>query len=276
MSPIAILMASAAMAVAMAVPVPQESAKLSSGYLKWLNEDVVYIITGRERAEFLKLTTDEQRDQFIEQFWQDRNPPPGAPQHDAKAEHYRRIAFANEHFGTASGTPGWKTDRGYLYILFGPPDEITSHPNGTEFRPWPYELWDYWHVEGNGGVNFLFADPEKNGNCQLTWNPFVNYNPNIRFRVRVGTKAEERNLITKVEPIYPERARRRRIQGVVRLEVVIGEGHVSQVRLIQGHRLLVAAARDAVRQWVYKPVLIDWEPLEVVTEVDVKFSLEGK
>jgi periplasmic protein TonB len=132
-------------------------------------------------------------------------------------------------------------------------------------------------MEGYGGVNFLFADPEKNGNYQLTWNPFVNYNPNIRFRVRVGTKAEERNLITKVEPIYPERARRRRIQGVVRLEVVIGEdGHVSQVRLIQGHRLLVAAARDAVRQWVYKPVLIDWEPLEVVTEVDVKFSLEGK
>ena len=249
-----------------------------SRYKKWLNEDVVYLITGSERGEFLKLTTDEQRDKFIAQFWQDRDPPPGAPPHDTKAEHYRRIAFANEHFGTVSGKPGWKTDRGCIYIIWGPPDEITSYPNGTQFRPWPYELWDYWNVEGlTESIDFLFADGARNGDYYLTWNPLSNENPPAPVRIRVGANVQEQNLVTRVEPNYPPRAKQAHVQGVVHFSVIIGkDGHFSEIRLIHGHRLLVPAARDAVRQWVYKPTLLAGEPVEVHTEVDVNFSLPAK
>jgi TonB family protein len=248
-----------------------------SGYKKWLNEDVVYIITDAERAEFLKLSTDDQRDKFIKQFWQYREPPPGAPPHNAKAEHYRRIAFANEHFGTASGTPGWKTDRGHLYIIFGPPDEITSHPSGVQFVPIPFELWDYRHVEGLAeSINFDFMDPLKNGDYHLAWNPLMDRNT-YGVAIRVGANVQEHNLVTKIEPIYPALAMWAHIQGTVRLTVIIGkDGRVFKIRRISGHRLLVAAARNAVRQWVYKPVLLGGEPVEVHTDVDVNFSLPAK
>src|SRR5712691_599474 len=90
-------------------------------YNKWLNEDVVYIITDEEKAVFKKLTTHEEREKFIEQFWLRRDPSAGTMENEFKEEHYRRIAYANERF--ASGLPGWKTDRGRIYIMFGKPDE---------------------------------------------------------------------------------------------------------------------------------------------------------
>ncbi|HXY00689.1 MAG TPA: GWxTD domain-containing protein, partial [Candidatus Limnocylindrales bacterium] len=97
-------------------------------YGDWLREDVPYIISDEEKAAFLRLETNEERDQFIEDFWRRRNPDPESLENTFKEEHYRRIAYANEHF--ASGIPGWKTDRGHVYILWGPPDEIESHPTG--------------------------------------------------------------------------------------------------------------------------------------------------
>jgi len=100
--------------------------ELESPYRKWLEEDVVYIITDEERRAFKNLQTDEEREQFIEQFWLRRDPTPDTVENEYKEEHYRRIAYANERF--ASGIPGWKTDRGRIYITFGPPDEIESHP----------------------------------------------------------------------------------------------------------------------------------------------------
>ena len=106
--------------------------ELDSQYKKWLNEDVVYIITPEEKGAFLHLSTNEEREQFIEQFWQRRNPDPDSPENTYKEEHYRRIAYANEHF--ASGIPGWKTDRGRIYIMWGPPDEIDSHPTGGTYE----------------------------------------------------------------------------------------------------------------------------------------------
>ncbi len=106
--------------------------ELDSQYKKWLNEDVVYIITPEEKNAFLHLSTNEEREQFIEQFWQRRNPDPDSPENTYKEEHYRRIAYANEHF--ASGIPGWKTDRGRIYIMWGPPDEIDSHPTGGTYE----------------------------------------------------------------------------------------------------------------------------------------------
>lgn len=258
-------------------------------YTKWLNEDVVYIINDRLRAEFLSLKTDEQRDKFIDQFWRVCEPPPGVLQRNLKAEHYRRLAFANAHFGTTSGTPGWKTDRGRSYILWGPPDEISSYPHGDKDSVFPYEWWRYRHIDGMGegieGIDddfleFRFTDLARNGEYRLTydprwyhdryWNPLVT-------RVRVAPANQERNLITKVDPIYPPEAMTSHVQGRVRLTVEIGkDGRVFNIRLVSGDPRLVMAASDAVRQWVYKPNLVNGYPLEVVTEVDVNFSLPAK
>jgi len=88
-------------------------------YKKWLEEDVAWIITGQERADFVKLSTDKQRDEFVVAFWERRNPRPGSSENKFKEQHYRRLAYANTHF--AAGVPGWKTDRGRMYILYGPP-----------------------------------------------------------------------------------------------------------------------------------------------------------
>ena len=135
---------------------------------KWLDEDVKYIITDEEREAFLKLSNAEERDAFIEQFWLRRDPTPDTPENEFKEEHYRRIAYANEHF--ASGIPGWRTDRGRIYIVFGPADEVDSHPSGGTYdRPmeegggttstYPFEDWRYRYIEGIGNeVIIEFVD----------------------------------------------------------------------------------------------------------------------
>src|SRR5204862_812683 len=101
--------------------------ELSKTYKKWLEQDVVWIITDEERSAFKLLSNDEERDNFIEAFWQRRDPTPDTVENEFKEEHYRRIAYANEHF--AAGIPGWKSDRGRIYIVYGPADEIESHPS---------------------------------------------------------------------------------------------------------------------------------------------------
>ena len=155
--------------------------ELDSQYKKWLNEDVIYIISPEERSAFVHLTTNEEREQFIEQFWQRRNPDPDSAENTFKEEHYRRIAYTNEHY--ASGIPGWKTDRGRIYIMWGPPDEIDSHPSGGSYdRPsnegggststFPFEDWRYRYLEGIGeDVNIEFVDPTMTGEYHLTMDP---------------------------------------------------------------------------------------------------------
>src|SRR5579884_2212677 len=106
--------------------------ELESPWKQWLDVDVAYIITDEERQAFKRLNTDEERQQFVEQFWLRRDPTPDTEENEFKEEHYRRIAYANEHY--ASGIPGWKTDRGRIYITFGPPDEIESHPSGGTYQ----------------------------------------------------------------------------------------------------------------------------------------------
>ncbi|MGZ4820501.1 MAG: GWxTD domain-containing protein [Terriglobales bacterium] len=133
--------------------------EVSKVYRKWLDEDVRWIITDQERGAFKQLSNDEERDQFIEQFWLRRNPNPDSPENEYKEEHYRRIAYANEHF--AAGIPGWRTDRGRIYIMYGKADEIESHPSGGSYsRPveegggttstFPFETWRYRYLEGIG------------------------------------------------------------------------------------------------------------------------------
>ena len=134
--------------------------EVSKTYKKWLDEDVRYIISDEEKATFKKLSNDEERDAFIEQFWLRRDPTPDTVENEFKEEHYRRIAYANEHF--AAGKQGWRTDRGEIYIKFGKPDEIESHPSGGLYeRPseegggetstYPFEVWRYRYLRGIAG-----------------------------------------------------------------------------------------------------------------------------
>jgi GWxTD domain-containing protein len=155
--------------------------ELDTPYKQWLNEDVVYIISPEERNAFGQLATNEEREQFIEQFWLRRSTNPDLPDNEFKEEHYRRIAYANEHY--ASGIPGWKTDRGHMYIVWGPPDEIESHPTGGTYdRPmdegggststYPWETWRWRYIEGMGeNVIMEFVDPSGSGEYHLTMDP---------------------------------------------------------------------------------------------------------
>jgi GWxTD domain-containing protein len=152
--------------------------ELSKTYKKWLNEDVVWIITDEERAAFKQLSNDEERDNFIEAFWQRRDPSPDTEENEYKEEHYRRIAYANEHF--AAGIPGWKSDRGRIYIMYGPADEIESHPSGGTYeRPieegggetstFPFEDWRYRYLENIGQeVIIEFVDTCMCGDFHMT------------------------------------------------------------------------------------------------------------
>jgi GWxTD domain-containing protein len=155
--------------------------ELDTPYKQWLNEDVTYIISPEERNAFGQLATNEEREQFIEQFWLRRSTNPDLPDNEFKEEHYRRIAYANEHY--ASGIPGWKTDRGRMYIVWGPPDEIESHPTGGTYdRPmnegggststYPWETWRWRYIEGMGeNVIMEFVDPSGTGEYHLTMDP---------------------------------------------------------------------------------------------------------
>jgi GWxTD domain-containing protein len=155
--------------------------ELATPYKKWLQEEVGLIISDEERAAFLRLNTNEEREAYIEQFWLRRDPTPDTVENEFKEEHYRRIAYANERF--ASGIPGWKTDRGRIYIIHGPPDEIESHPSGGSYdRPpeegggftstFPFEKWRYRYIEGIGNDVILeFVDPSMSGEYRLTMDP---------------------------------------------------------------------------------------------------------
>src|SRR5579863_3849445 len=154
------------------------TAELEGSYKKWLNEDVAWIITDEERRAFKQLSNDEERDQFIEAFWQRRDPTPDTEENEFKEEHYRRIEYANEHF--AAGIAGWRTDRGRIYIMYGPPDEVDSHPSGGSYeRPmeegggetstYPFEDWRYRYLEGIGQeVIIEFVDTCMCGDYHMT------------------------------------------------------------------------------------------------------------
>jgi GWxTD domain-containing protein len=152
--------------------------ELKGVYKKWVDEDVRWIITDQEMQAFKSLSNDEERDQFIENFWLRRNPNPDSPENEYREEHYARIAYANEHF--AAGKPGWRTDRGHIYIAFGKPDSIDSHPSGGSYeRPmdegggntstFPFEIWHYRYLEGIGdNIDIEFVDSCMCGDYHMT------------------------------------------------------------------------------------------------------------
>jgi len=180
--------------------------ELSKTYKKWLNEDVVWIISDEERAAFKQLSNDEERDNFIEAFWQRRDPTPDTEENEYKEEHYRRIAYANEHY--AAGIPGWKTDRGRIYIMYGPADEVSGSPaGGTYNRPteegggqtstFPFEDWRYRYLEGIGQeVIIEFVDSCMCGDFHMTLDrsekDALKYTPNAGL-----TQYEEMHMASK-------------------------------------------------------------------------------
>ena len=155
--------------------------EMETHFKNWLEKDVTYILTAEEREAFKHLSTDEEREQFVEQFWLRRDPTPDTIENESKEEHYRRIAYANERF--ASGIPGWKTDRGRIYIMHGPPDEIESYPSGGSYQRlpeegggstsvYPFERWRYRYLEGVGtDVILEFVDVSGSGEYRLTMDP---------------------------------------------------------------------------------------------------------
>jgi GWxTD domain-containing protein len=196
-------------------PIPEKQRKanakalkieLSKTYKKWLDEDVRWIITDEEKSAFMQLSNDEERDQFIEAFWQRRDPTPDTEENEFKEEHYRRIAYANEHY--AAGIPGWKSDRGRTYIVFGPADEIESHPSGGSYeRPqeegggetstFPFETWRYRYLEGIGQeVIIEFVDTCMCGDYHMTMDrsekDALKYTPNAGL-----TQYEQMGMATK-------------------------------------------------------------------------------
>jgi GWxTD domain-containing protein len=188
----------------------QSKEAISSVYKKWMDEDVKWIITDEERNTFKALKTDDEREQFIEQFWLRRDPEPDTDVNEYREEYYQRIAYANEHF--TSGIPGWKTDRGRIYIMFGPPDQKETHPSGGTYdRPvwegggttstYPFENWWYRYIEGVGSdIEIEFVDPTGSGEYRIARHPdekdALLYVPNAG-----QTLSEQLGLTTKADRI---------------------------------------------------------------------------
>jgi len=149
------------------VPAPASVPPSASPLKKWLDQEVTYIISDEERMAFRRLQTDEEHQKFIEQFWLRRDPTPGTETNEMREEHYRRIAFANDRF--TEKIPGWQTDRGMIYIKYGPPDGLKSL--GATATTYPFENWYYRDPGGFGPAEFEFVDPTMTGRYHLTKDP---------------------------------------------------------------------------------------------------------
>jgi GWxTD domain-containing protein len=162
------ILAASTMAAATLVPALAQETILQ----RWLKEDVFWIISDQERGQFNRLQTDGQRALFIDDFWIRRDPTPGTPDNEFRTEHYRRVQWANDHFSSADW-PGWKTDRGMMYIRFGAPDEKDSGPTESPATStYPYERWHYRYMEGVGrDVMMEFVDKTRSNEYELTWDP---------------------------------------------------------------------------------------------------------
>ena len=158
-----------------ASPAPaQRKPVLPPQYAKWLNEDVVYIISKEERQAFLQLPDDAARDVFMKEFWEVRNPLRGADRNPFREEHYRRIEYANATFGRETGTPGWRTDMGRTYILFGKPVSRQQYKGYSQI--YPIELWMYENNTGSPSLPpfffVMFFMPEDIGDYRF-YHPII-------------------------------------------------------------------------------------------------------
>jgi GWxTD domain-containing protein len=164
----------AALGLLLLCPDAAIAGKLSQKHHRWLNQEVVWLISDAERKAFLQLATDQAREQFIQEFWDARNPSRGSGRNPFKDEHYGRLEYANQNFGRDSNTPGWRTDMGRAYILLGPP--ISRAPFPGRGQTYPMELWFYRNTTGNPSLpsffHLLFYMPEEIGEYRF-YRPFL-------------------------------------------------------------------------------------------------------
>ena len=238
--------------------------ELRGPFKRWLDEDVRYIITGGERKAFLQMATDEERENFIESFWLRRDPTPDSMENEYKEEHYRRIAYANDRY--ASGIPGWKTDRGRIYIAHGPPDEIESHPSGGHYqRPYeegggftstyPFEIWRYRWIEGIGtDVLLEFVDPTMTGEYRLTMDPSEK-DALLHVPGAGLTLSEQMGLTTKAD--------RFRSTDGTRMGMPIGGAR--SIRYSQFERLQLYAD-------IFKPPTVKFKDLEAIVNSTIDYD----
>ena len=237
--------------------------ELETHYKKWLDEDVGYIILPEETEAFKHLNTEEEREQFVEQFWLRRDPTPDTIENEYKEEHYRRIAYANERF--ASGIPGWKTDRGRIYIMWGPADEVESYPAGGMYdRPpeegggstsvYPFEKWRYRYLEGIGTDIILeFVDVTGSGEYRLTMDP--SEKDALLMVPGAGLSwLEQMGLASKVDRFTRSDGTR------------LPTGAYQTARMQPFERLALYAA-------VQKPPPVKFKDLEAVVETRISFNL---
>ena len=238
--------------------------ELRGPFKRWLDEDVRYIITPEERKAFVQMATDEERENFIESFWLRRDPTPDSMENEYKEEHYRRIAYANDRY--ASGIPGWRTDRGRIYIAYGPPDEIESHPSGGQYqRPYeegggftstyPFEIWRYRWIEGIGSDILLeFVDPTMTGEYRLTMDPSEK-DALLHVPGAGLTLSEQMGLTTKAD-------RFRRTDGT-RMGTPIGGAQ--SIRYNQFERLQLYAN-------IFKPPAVKFKDLEAIVNSTIDYN----
>jgi TonB family protein len=272
-------------------------------YRKWLDEDVVYIITPEERNAFLALKNDQARDVFIEQFWNRRNPDPTSTRNAFKEEHYRRIAYANQHF--ASSMPGWKTDRGRIYILYGKPDKIESHPTGGPYnRPsnegggtvttYPFENWWYRHIDGVGDdIEIEFVDQSKSGEYRLAMSPeekdaLINVpgagltsaqqqKSSGVYVMGPGVKAPV--VLYQPLPPYTDEARAARVAGIILIQAIIRkDGTVDSLKVLRGlgYGLDESAINTIAKKWRFRPGTFNGEPVDIQVNIEVSFRLHRR
>ncbi len=235
-------------------------------FKKWLKEDVIYIISDEEKAVFQKLANAEEKEQFIEQFWQRRNPDPSSSTNEFKEEHYRRIAYANEHY--TSGDPGWMTDRGRIYIIHGAPDSLVSRPDGGVYsRPieegggvtsvYPYEKWRYRYLEGLGtNVEIEFVDKSGTGKYELATSP---YDKDALLAIGLGpTLAEQTGLATRGD--HPA------------LAPASGGAQYGGVNFF-ARRTDTPFARYELAAKIQAPPIIKYRALKELVEVNVKYNM---
>lgn len=163
-------------------------AEPARAFKEWI-VDVDPIIRPEEREAWKKLQTDNERENFIGEFWHLRDPDPDTVENEFREGYYERLAYVNEHF--SSGIPGYKTDRGRVYLKYGKPDDIESHPSGGAYNrlsyegggstsTYPFERWFYRHVAGRSGAEIEFVDPTGTGEYRVARNPFEKEGPMLR------------------------------------------------------------------------------------------------
>jgi len=231
------LLAASALAWSAAVKVQD----LPPQHRKWLVEDAAYLIGPKEKEVFLSLTTDRQRDLFVEAFWKQRNPDPEAAKNAFREEHYRRIAYANQHFGRGSTLPGWKTDRGRIYIILGPPRQDFTYDQSLDVVS--VQVWFYQGFAGFGlpdSFSCVFYKPAPAGEYEI-YSP-VGDGPAKLLRNQTFDPADYRTAYSRLEKAEPDVAR-------VSLSLVEGEGQSAQ-----GPSLASQALLNGIAQLPFKTV----------------------